>query len=136
MKEQAILQAIHDKLGIHELNYMQAHVLKSVDAHSNAIIYSPTGTGKTIAYALLILKAMKNLAQEQLQIVVIAPSRELVTQISEVLRMLSTGKKVTALYGGHNVADEKNSLLAMPSIIVATPGRPVSYTHLTLPTKA
>lgn len=123
MKEQAILQAIHDKLGIHELNYMQAHVLKSVDAHSNAIIYSPTGTGKTIAYALLILKAMKNLAQEQLQIVVIAPSRELVMQISEVLRMLATGKKVTALYGGHNVADEKNSLLATPSIIVATPGR-------------
>ena len=123
MKEQAILQALQQKLGIASLNEMQTTVLKSVGNQSDAVIYSPTGTGKTIAYALLVLKALKNFGSERLQVVVIAPSRELVTQIFEVMRSLATDHLVTALYGGHKVEDEKNSLLASPTIIVATPGR-------------
>ncbi|MGM9869230.1 MAG: DEAD/DEAH box helicase [Sodaliphilus sp.] len=123
MNEQTIMQALHQKLGITSLNVMQTSVLKAIGPQANAVIYSPTGTGKTIAYALLVLKALKNFGNERLQVVVIAPSRELVTQIYEVMRLLATDHFVTALYGGHKVEDEKNSLLATPSIIVATPGR-------------
>lgn len=123
MKEQAILQALQQKLGIASLNEMQTHVLRSVGNQSNAIIYSPTGTGKTIAYAIPVLKSLKNFDRERLQVVVIAPSRELVTQIYEVVRVLASDQKVTALYGGHKVVDEINSLQATPTIIVATPGR-------------
>ena len=99
MKEQAILQALKQKLGIASLNEMQTHVLRSVGNQSNAIIYSPTGTGKTIAYAIPVLKSLKNFDRERLQVVVIAPSRELVTQIYEVVRVLASDQKVTALYG-------------------------------------
>ena len=123
MKEQAILQALQQKLGIASLNEMQTHVLRSVGNQSNVIIYSPTGTGKTIAYAIPVLKSLKNFDRERLQVVVIAPSRELVTQIYEVVRVLASDQKVTALYGGHKVVDEINSLQATPTIIVATPGR-------------
>ena len=44
-------------------------------------------------------------------------------QIYRVVRELAVGYKVVALYGGHSMLDEKNSLTPVPDIIVATPGR-------------
>ena len=43
--------------------------------------------------------------------------------ITGVVREIAPGFKVTALYGGHNVEDEVNTLSVNPDIIVATPGR-------------
>ena len=123
MKETEILSGISEKLGISQLNELQTTALSDVKATSDTIIYSPTGTGKTLAYTIPILKALKNFDQEKLQAVIIAPSRELVMQIYEVIRQLAVGFKVTCTYGGHNVADEKASLQNTPSIIVSTPGR-------------
>ena len=54
---------------------------------------------------------------------VIAPSRELVLQIAEVIRPIATGLKTVAFYGGHSMQEEVNSLAVTPDIIVATPGR-------------
>ena len=62
-------------------------------------------------------------AKGQIQGVVIAPSRELVLQIAEVLRPIATGLKTVAFYGGHSMQEETNSLSVTPDIIVATPGR-------------
>ncbi len=53
----------------------------------------------------------------------IAPSRELVLQIAEVIRPIATGLKTVAFYGGHSMQEEVNSLAVTPDIIVATPGR-------------
>ncbi|MDE5838967.1 MAG: DEAD/DEAH box helicase, partial [Paramuribaculum sp.] len=54
---------------------------------------------------------------------IIAPSRELILQIAAVVKAASTGYKVVAFYGGHKMEDEKKSLIPVPDIIVATPGR-------------
>ena len=113
MKEQEILSLINGRLGISDLNDLQKSVLKNLKISSSAIIYSPTGSGKT----------------EKLQAVIIAPSRELVIQISDVIRPIAPDYKVTSLYGGHNVADEKNSLQNVPSIIVGTPGRLLDHAN-------
>ena len=59
----------------------------------------------------------------RVQVVIIAPSRELVVQVAGIVREVARGFKVTALYGGHKVEDEKNSLSVTPDIVVATPGR-------------
>lgn len=123
MKEQEILSLINERLGISDLNDLQKSVLKNLKISSSAIIYSPTGSGKTLAFSVTLLKALKNFDTEKLQAVIIAPSRELVIQISDVIRPIAPDYKVTSLYGGHNVADEKNSLQNVPSIIVGTPGR-------------
>ena len=129
MKEQEILSLINERLGISDLNDLQKSVLKNLKISSSAIIYSPTGSGKTLAFSVTLLKALKNLDTEKLQAVIIAPSRELVIQISDVIRPIAPDYKVTSLYGGHNVADEKNSLQNVPSIIAGTPGRLLDHAN-------
>ena len=129
MKEQEILSLINGRLGISDLNDLQKSVLKNLKISSSAIIYSPTGSGKTLAFSVTLLKALQNFDTEKLQAVIIAPSRELVIQISDVIRPIAPDYKVTSLYGGHNVADEKNSLQNVPSIIVGTPGRLLDHAN-------
>lgn len=129
MKEQEILSLINERLEISDLNDLQKSVLKNLKISSSAIIYSPTGSGKTLAFSVTLLKALKNFDTEKLQAVIIAPSRELVIQISDVIRPIAPDYKVTSLYGGHNVADEKISLQNVPSIIVGTPGRLLDHAN-------
>lgn len=123
MKEKEILQLVRDRMGIETLNDMQRQSLEVwKTGGGDLVLYSPTGTGKTLAFALCLLQALKP-PMQQLKAVVIAPSRELVMQTAEILRVLAEGYKVTPCYGGHAVADEKASLAVTPDIIVATPGR-------------
>lgn len=122
MKQKDILTALKAKYGINSLNEMQNEVLQTSHQDGDIILLSPTGSGKTIAFLVPLLKALKQ-PNGNLQAVIIAPSRELVMQIGAVARDIATGHKVTCCYGGHNVLDEKQSLSVTPSIIVSTPGR-------------
>lgn len=122
MKQKDILANLKERFGITELNEMQKDVLSASNQDGDIILLSPTGSGKTIAFLVPLLKALKE-PNGNLQAVIIAPSRELVMQIGKVARDIATGHKVTCCYGGHNVLDEKQSLSVTPSIIVSTPGR-------------
>lgn len=126
MKEEEILANVSGRLGIKALNAMQRKMLANFDGGGDVVLLSPTGSGKTIAYLIPVLKGLRE-PVGQVQAVVIAPSRELVMQIGEIARQLATGHKVTCCYGGHNVADEKQSLSVVPSIIVSTPGRMLDH---------
>lgn len=118
-----LLHAARERMGIEALNEMQTAALDLwKSGRGDLVLYSPTGTGKTLAFALCLLQSLQP-PMQQLQAVVLAPSRELVMQTSEVLRALALGYKVTPCYGGHAVADEKASLSVVPDIIVSTPGR-------------
>ncbi len=126
MKEKEILEAARERLEINDLNRMQREMLQASSEHNNLVLLAPTGSGKTFAFALPLLKRM-NAPTGRVQAVVIAPTRELVLQIAEVLRRLASGFKVTVLYGGHSAEDEKNSLSVTPDIVVATPGRLIDH---------
>ncbi len=121
MREKEFLPNLQ-KLGIDEINDMQKRAMAAASESKEIILVAPTGSGKTVAFTLPMLKWL-NPPTGRVQAIIIAPSRELVIQIAGVVRELASGFKVTALYGGHNVEDEVNTLSVTPDIIVATPGR-------------
>lgn len=122
MREKEFLPQIQTRLGIEELNEMQRRMLAAGTEGRDLILLSPTGTGKTLAFILPVLKMLRP-STGRVQAVVIAPSRELVMQIAGVLQKIGAGMKTTPLYGGHKFEDEENSLKAGCDIVVATPGR-------------
>ncbi|MBD5254681.1 MAG: DEAD/DEAH box helicase, partial [Barnesiella sp.] len=120
MKATELTENISKALGIQSLNPMQQQMLKSKSPR--IILTAPTGSGKTLAFTIRMLRNLKAPCAK-VQAVVIAPSRELVIQIASVVRPVARGYKTVALYGGHSMADETNSLSPLPDIIIATPGR-------------
>jgi superfamily II DNA/RNA helicase len=61
--------------------------------------------------------------KDEVQALIIVPSRELALQIEQVFRSLKTNYKVCCFYGGHDMKIEENSLSTTPSVIIGTPGR-------------
>ncbi len=120
MNHGQLLTTARERLGIEALNAMQRQVWQC--GAQRIAVLSPTGSGKTIAFVGALLMRL-GAAGQGMQALVLAPSRELVIQISEVARALAVGYKVAAFYGKHSMTDEINSLRGAPDIIIATPGR-------------
>lgn len=84
-----------------------------------------TGTGKTAAFALPILEQLREHRKSRPRALVIAPTRELATQIAEQTRALArhTGLRVITIFGGVSQRMQVSSLRRHPDIIVGCPGR-------------
>ena len=84
-----------------------------------------TGTGKTAAYALPLLDRLLESPRKGPRALVIAPTRELATQIAAEFRTLSkfTGLKSVTIYGGVSIQGQVNELRRRPEIVVGCPGR-------------
>ena len=120
MDSKTISQRLAERHNITALNDMQLRM--QADNSRRAILLAPTGSGKTVAFTIRLLRELTN-SRGEIQAVVLAPARELVIQIADVIRPVAAGLKTVAFYGGHPMADEENSLKVLPDIIVATPGR-------------
>ncbi len=110
------------KLGIPSLTEMQLKSLEIHKSHSDIILLSPTGTGKTLAFLLPLFESLQH-DIKQVQVLVITPSRELAQQIEQVFRSMSSDFKVNSCYGGHSMTTEKNNFTSPPAILIGTPGR-------------
>ena len=121
-KEDILLNAIK-ALKITSLNNMQNEVIdKWQHSASDLIVYSPTGSGKSLAFLVPVLISL-NTSDDTLQAVIIAPSREIVTQTFAVMKKIAPLTKAACCYGGHDAVVEKRELESQPQVIVATPGR-------------
>lgn len=119
IKEQ---QHILDKLSIEMLNEMQQEAEIAINSNNNIILLSPTGTGKTLAFLLPIIKSLDADCGE-VQTLILVPSRELAIQIEQVTREMGTGFKANAVYGGRPFSKDKIELNHLPAILIGTPGR-------------
>ncbi len=119
IKNQAAILA---KLNILALNPMQEEAVSVLETTINTIILSPTGTGKTLAFSLPLLNFL-NPEIEEVQALIIVPSRELAIQIEQVIRSMGSGYKINAVYGGRPMSKDKIELKHTPTILVGTPGR-------------
>lgn len=119
IKEQ---QDILEKLNIHVLNPMQEEAISVINNTTNTILLSPTGTGKTLAFLLPIIKILDPDC-EDVQALILVPSRELAIQIEQVVRSMGSGFKVNAVYGGRAMSKDKIEIKHVPSVLIGTPGR-------------
>lgn len=114
-----ILQNLH----IEQLNPMQEAALDAGREQKDLILLSPTGSGKTLAYLLPLLEHLKEGIQE-VQAVVLVPSRELALQTEQVFKSMGTPFRVMSCYGGRPTMDEHRTMNGIhPSVIIGTPGR-------------
>ena len=86
---------------------------------------APTGTGKTFAFGIPIIEHI-DAESEQVQAVILTPTRELAMQITSEMRDLAQfkpGIRMVCLYGGQPIGKQIDALKKKPQIVVATPGR-------------
>ncbi len=84
-----------------------------------------TGTGKTFAYLLPLLRQHQFSKEKTPQILILVPTRELVVQVLESIQKLTTYMNIRAVgvYGGVNIKSQVLELSEGADVVVGTPGR-------------
>ena len=114
-----------ERMGFTELTEVQEKAIPPMLAGRDVIAKAPTGTGKTCAFGIPLILGVQQ-EKHYPQAVVMAPTRELVQQITEDLRDLAhfyPDIRIVCVYGGANMAKQVEQLKKGPQIVVATPGR-------------
>lgn len=118
-----ILTEVLKRIKIDALNPMQQEMWAVGDKTNDMILLSPTGSGKTLAYMLPLCRHI-NVDSENLQAVVVMPSRELAQQSEDVLKSLRLPIRSMSVYGGRPAMEEHRRLREIkPQVLFATPGR-------------
>jgi len=98
-----------------------------LNGEKDIIGQAQTGTGKTAAFGLPVLDRLDSNSKD-IQVLVLAPTRELAIQVAEELRSFADSSvKIQLLYGGQNIRDELQGLRRWPQIVVGTPGRVIDH---------
>jgi len=119
------LQKAVDDLGLTTPTPIQEKSFSSIMSGRDVMGIAQTGTGKTLAYLLPLLKQWKFVPTDSARVVIIVPTRELVVQIVEVIESLTQYMSVRTLgiYGGVNINTQKKAVYEGIDILVGTPGR-------------
>lgn len=119
-----LYNALED-LGFDTPTPIQEESFNVVAAGKDVVGIAQTGTGKTLAYMLPILRNLKYSRQENPRVLVLVPTRELVVQVVSEIEKFSKyiNNRVLGVYGGTNINTQKQAVAQGQDIIVATPGR-------------
>jgi ATP-dependent RNA helicase RhlE len=101
---------------------VQQMVVSDALAGHDLLVQSPTGSGKTLAFGIPMVDRIK--AGEGLSALVLAPTRELASQIVDELDSIAAARnlRIAAVYGGVGFGPQSNAA-RRADIVVATPGR-------------
>ncbi|SEO84036.1 ATP-dependent RNA helicase RhlE [Flavobacterium sp. CF108] len=119
------LQKAVDELGFVTPTPIQEKSFSVIMSGRDMMGIAQTGTGKTFAYLLPLLKLYKFTNTNTPKIVVLVPTRELVVQVVEEVEKLTTymSVKTLGIYGGVNINTQKKAVYEGVDILVGTPGR-------------
>lgn len=119
-----LLNALEDLEYVHPTP-IQEKAFPLILSGKDMIGVAQTGTGKTFAYLLPILRNLKYSEQRQPRVLIIVPTRELVMQVVEEAKSLTKymSVRIAGVYGGTNINTQKQVIYDGLDILVATPGR-------------
>jgi ATP-dependent RNA helicase DeaD len=124
-----LLQSLTE-LGYEEPTRIQAETIPQLILGADLLGQAATGTGKTAAFTLPLLQRI-TLGGPRPRALVLVPTRELATQVSEAIHKYGRhlGARVLPIYGGAPIVRQIKSLHRGVDVVVATPGRTID--HLT-----
>ena len=110
---------------------IQEKTLPLILEGKDLIAESPTGTGKTLAYLLPLLEKI-DVEEKNIQVLILAPSHELVMQIYQVIQDWTKGSEIesASLIGGANVKKQIDNLKKKPQIVVGSVGRIIELINM------
>jgi ATP-dependent RNA helicase RhlE len=119
-----ILNAVSE-LGYESPTTIQRKSFSPIMAGENILAIAQTGTGKTAAYLLPLLRLWKFTKEPHPQFVVVVPTRELVVQVEEEARSLAKymNIRIAGVYGGASMNTQKDMVSKGVDLLIATPGR-------------
>ncbi len=119
------LQKAIDELGLTTPTPIQEKSFSVIMSGRDVMGIAQTGTGKTFAYLLPILKQWKFVATDTPRVLIMVPTRELVVQVAAEVEKLTQYMSVRTLgvYGGVNINTQKTAVYQGVDILVGTPGR-------------
>lgn len=130
------VKSITEVFGFDRMTEVQSKVIEKTmksDA-SDMVVQSRTGTGKTIAYLIPTIERLVQNPPEGIGAIIIAPTRELVLQIThDCEKLLSFHKmEVVALCGGHHRRQDQDMIRRKrPQLVVCTVGRLMDHLEST-----
>ena len=106
---------------------IQTETIPYVFSGIDILAQAQTGSGKTGAFGIPIVDMVRK--SEELQSLILAPTRELAQQVGEQLRLMSRAKglKVSIIFGGTSIERQIQDLKKRPQIVVGTPGRVIDH---------
>ena len=119
------LQKAIDEMGLTNPTPIQERAMPVILSGRDMMGIAQTGTGKTFAYLLPVLKQWKFAETHTPRVVIIVPTRELVVQVVEVVEKLTQYMSIrtVGIYGGTNINTQKKLVYEGVDILVGTPGR-------------
>ena len=121
---EATMKAL-DKKGYEQATAIQGGAIPCFMEWKDVVAKAPTGTGKTFAFGIPMVEHVDP-QSDDVQGLILAPTRELAIQIKDELHDLCTfreGVRVVCLYGGQPIEKQIKQMKNRPQIVVATPGR-------------
>ncbi len=121
---EATMKAL-DKKGFTQATPIQGGAIPCFMEWKDVVAKAPTGTGKTFAFGIPMVEHIDPESND-IQALILAPTRELAIQIRDELRDLCAfreGVRAVCLYGGQPIEKQLTQLKSKPQIVVATPGR-------------
>ncbi len=118
-----IMKAINE-VGFKEPSPVQAEAIPLILQGHDMVAQAQTGTGKTAAFGLSSM-SMIDTRSNRVEILVVTPTRELATQVSDELFTLGrgSGARTVTVYGGSSYSRQIGLIDKGASVVVATPGR-------------
>ena len=119
------LQKAIDEIGLINPTPIQEKAFPVIMSGRDVMGIAQTGTGKTFAYLLPILKQWTFADVHTPRVLILVPTRELVVQVVEEIEKLTKYMNVRSLgiFGGVNINVQKKSVYEGVDILVGTPGR-------------
>jgi len=119
-----LLNALDD-MGFVTPTPIQEKAFSVIMSSKDVVGIAQTGTGKTYAYLLPILRQLTYSDQKHPRVLIVVPTRELVVQVVQEIKNLTPyiNVRYAGIYGGTNINNDKQLVFNGLDILVATPGR-------------